>query len=156
MTESALNIDEVYRQARILCSAERVDALLYQMHLLRFEIVQDRRLTATMSTANQLIRPALFDHEQTARMMETFTPDEIHKFIQGYNAVVEAERSLVTRIDYLVGLCNHRAGFIRKLSGILAELMTLSASTTTVVEHLEQVIASLELAIAFDQEKECY
>ena len=142
MSEAAAHLDEVYELARNDCNKETVDSLILRLHALAFEAGHDTSLTATYSLFPKKDRDRLFSEEQRDRMLEVLTLNEVTLINNRYREAIE-------HLD-------RRGRFILKVLDGLRSLQCLVADTEIVVTRLEQEIESLELALAYDQERECY
>lgn len=156
MSEAAAHLDEVYELARKGCNKETVDSLILRLHALAFEAEHDISLTTKYSLFPKKDRDRLFSEEQRDRMLEVLTLNEVTLINNRYREAIE-------QLDMQTGYSNdarnnatRRGRFILKVLDGLRSLQCLAASTEIVVERLEHEIESLELAIAFDQERECY
>ena len=156
MSEAAAHLDEVYELARKGCNKETVDSLILRLHALAFEAEHDISLTTKYSLFPKKDRDRLFSEEQRDRMLEVLTLNEVTLINNRYREAIE-------QLDMQTGYSNdarnnatRRGRFILKVLDGLCSLQCLAASTEIVVERLEHEIESLELAIAFDQERECY
>ena len=142
MSEAAAHLDEVYENARKNCNKETVDSLIARLHALAFEAGHDTSLTATYSLFHKKDRDRLFSEEQRDRMLEVLTLNEATRINNRYREAIE-------QLD-------RRGRFILKVLDGLRWLQGLVADTEIVVTRLEQEIESLELALAYDQERGCY
>ena len=156
MSEAAAHLDEVYENARKDCNKETVDSLILRLHALAFEAEHDTSLTATYSLFTKKDRDRLFSEEQRERMLEVLTLNELNAINNRYQEAIE-------HLDRQTGYSNdarnnatRRGRFILKVLDALRSLQCLVADTEIVVTRLEQEIESLELALAYDQERECY
>ena len=156
MSEAAAHLDEVYETARKNCNKETVDSLIARLHALAFEAGHDTSLTSTGSLQPRGSWDKLFSEEQRDRMLEVLTLDEVTLINNRYQEVTNA---LALRTEYSNDVRNNstrRGRFILKVLDGLRSLQCLVADTEIVVTRLEQEIESLELALAYDQERECY
>ena len=142
MSEAAAHLDEVYELARKDCNKETVDSLILRLHALAFEAEYDTSLTATHSLFPKKDWDRLFSEEQRDRMLEVLTLNEV-------TLINNRHREAIEQLD-------RRGRFILKVLDGLRSLQRLVADTEIVVTRLEQEIESLELALAHDQERECY
>ena len=156
MSEAAAHLDEVYELARKDCNKETVDSLILRLHALAFEAEHDTTLTATHSLFPKKDRDRLFSEEQRDRMLEVLTLNEVTLINNRYREAIE-------QLDRQTGYSNdarnnatRRGRFILKVLDGLRLVQQLVADTEIVVTRLEQEIESLELALAHDQERECY
>ena len=156
MSEAAAHLDEVYENARMDCNKETVDSLIAQLHALAFEAEYDTSLTSTYSLFSKKDRNRLFSEEQRDRMLEVLTLNEVTLINNRYREAIE---HLDMQTEYSNDARNNatrRGRFILKVLDGLRSLQCLVADTEIVVARLEQEIKSLELALAYDQERECY
>ena len=156
MSEAAAHLDEVYELARKDCNKETVDSLILRLHALAFEAEHDISLTTKYSLFPKKDRDRLFSEEQRDRMLEVLTLNEVTLINNRYREAIE---QLDRQTEYSNDARNNatrRGRFILKVLDGLRSLQCLVADTEIVVTRLEQEIESLELAIAFDQERECY
>ena len=156
MSEAAAHLDEVYENARKNCNKETVDSLIAKLHALVFEAEYDTSLTSKYSLFPKKDRDRLFSKEQRDRMLEVLTLNEVTLIYNRYQEAIE-------HLDMQTGYSNdarnnatRRGRFILKVLDGLRSLQCLVADTEIVVTRLEQEIESLELALAYDQERECY
>lgn len=156
MSEAAAHLDEVYELARKGCNKETVDSLILRLHALAFEAEHDTSLTAKYSLLPKKDRDRLFSKEQRDRMLEVLTLNEVTLINNRYSEAIE-------QLDMQTGYSNdarnnatRRGRFILKVLDGLHLVQHLVADTEIVVTRLEQEIESLELAIAFDQERACF
>ena len=156
MSEAAAHLDEVYELARKDCNKETVDSLILRLHALAFEAEHDTTLTATYPLFPKKDRDRLFSEEQRDRMLEVLTLNEVTLINNRYREAIE-------QLDRQTGYSNdarnnatRRGRFILKVLDGLRLVQQLVADTEIVVTRLEQEIESLELALAYDQERECY
>ena len=133
-----------------------MDSLIAQLHALAFEAEHDTSLTSTYSLFSKKDRNRLFSEEQRDRMLEVLTLNEVTLINNRYREAIE-------QLDRQTGYSNdarnnatRRGRFILKVLDALTLVQQLAASTEIVVERLEHEIESLELALAYDQERECY
>ena len=156
MSEAAAHLDEVYELARKDCNKETVDSLILRLHALAFEAEHDTTLTATYSLFPKKDRDRLFSEEQRDRMLEVLTLNEVTLINNRYSEAIEL---LDMQTGYSHDARNNatrRGRFILKVLDGLRLVQQLVADTEIVVTRLEQEIESLELALAHDQERECY
>ena len=156
MSEAAAHLDKVYELARENCNKETVDSLIAQLHALAFEAEHDTSLTSTYSLFSKKDRNRLFSEEQRDRMLEVLTLNEVTLINNRYREAIE---HLDMQTEYSNDARNNatrRGRFILKVLDGLRSLQCLVADTEIVVTRLEQEIESLELALAYDQERECY
>ena len=156
MSESAAHLDEVYENARKNCNKETVDSLIARLHALAFEAGHDTSLTSTYPLSPKKDMDRLFSEEQRDRMLEVLTLNEVTHINNRYlRAIAHMDMQTAYSNDVLNN-SNRRAGFILKVLDGLRSLQCLVADTEIVVTRLEQEIESLELALAYDQERTCY
>ena len=156
MSNTAAHLDEVYENARKNCNKETVDSLITRLHALAFEAEHDTSLTSTYSLLPKKDRDRLFSEEQRDRMLEVLTLNEVTLINNRYREAIER---LDRQTEYSNDARNNatrRGRFILKVLDGLRSLQCLVADTEIVVTRLEQEIESLELALAYDQERECY
>ena len=156
MSEAAAHLDEVYELARKDCNKETVDSLIARLHALAFEAEYDTSLTSKYALFPKKDRDRLFSEEQRDRMLEVLTRNEVTLINNRYREAIEhldrqTGYSNDARID-----ANRRAGFINRVRSALFSMQQLVANAERVIARLEQEIESLELALAYDQERECY
>ena len=156
MSEAAAHLDEVYELARKDCNKETVDSLILRLHALAFEAGHDTSLTAKHTLLPTETSVELFSEEQHARMLEVLTLNEVIRINNRYREVTNALALQTEQANDVRVNANRRATFILKVLNGLCSLQGLAASTEIVVERLEHEIESLELAIAFDQERACF
>lgn len=156
MSEAAAHLDEVYENARKNCNKEIVDSLITRLHELAFEAEYDTSLTSKHSLFPKKDRDRLFSEEQRERMLKVLSFYEL-------NAINNRYREAIEQLDRQTGYSNdarnnatRRGRFILKVLDGLRSLQCLVADTEIVVTRLEQEIESLELALAYDQERTCY
>ena len=156
MSEAAAHLDEVYENARKNCNKTNVDSLILRLHALAFEAEHDISLTTKHSLFPKKDRDRLFSEEQRDRMLEVLTLSEVTLINNRYREAIE-------HLDWQTGHSNdarnnatRRGRFILKVLDGLRSLQCLVADTEIVVTRLEQEIESLELALAYDQERGCY
>ena len=156
MSEATAHLDEVYENARKNCNKETVDSLIARLHALAFEAEHDTSLTSTYFLFSKKDRNRLFSEEQRDRMLEVLTLNEVTLINNRYREAIE---HLDMQTEYSNDARNNatrRGRFILKVLDGLRSLQCLVADTEIVVTRLEQEIESLELALAHDQERECY
>ena len=156
MSEAAAHLDKVYELARENCNKETVDSLIARLHALAFEAEHDTSLTSTHSLSPKKDRDRLFSEEQRDRMLEVLTLNEVTLINNRYREAIEHLNTQIAYSNDERNNSNRRAGFILKVLDGLRSLQCLVADTEIVVERLEHEIESLELAIAFDQERACF
>ena len=156
MSEAAAHLDEVYELARKDCNKETVDSLIAQLHALAFEAEHDTSLTATYSLFPKKDRDRLFSEEQRDRMLEVLTLNEVTLINNRYREAIEHRDWQTEHSNDARNNAIRRGRFILKVLDGLRSLQRLVADTEIVVTRLEQEIESLELALAHDQERECY
>ena len=156
MSEAAAHLDEVYENARKNCNKETVDSLIARLHALAFEAEHDTSLTSKYSLFPKQTTDRLFSEEQRDRMLEVLTLNEVTLINNRYREAIE---HLDMQTEYSNDARNNatrRGNFILKVLDALTLVQQLVADTEIVVTRLEQEIESLELALAYDQERECY
>ena len=156
MSNTAAHLDEVYENARKNCNKETVDSLITRLHALAFEAGHDTSLTSTHSLLPKKDRDRLFSEEQRDRMLEVLTLDEVTLINNRYQEVTNALALLTAQSNNVRINATRRGRFILKVLDGLRSLQQLVADTEIVITRLEQEIESLELALAYDQERECY
>ena len=156
MSEAAAHLDEVYEEARKNCNKENVDYSLDRLHALSFEAEYDTSLTATYSLLPAETRVELFSEEQRDRMLEVLTLNEVTLINNRYREVTNALALRTVQVNDARNNATRRGNFILKVLDALTSVQHLVADTEIVVTRLEQEIESLELALAYDQERECY
>lgn len=137
-------------------SKEDVDSIVSQLHALIYESGFDTTLTTKHNLIPEEPRDTLFSDEQRELMLQVLTLGEVTRMDNKYK---EACTRLAMRIAHANNLCvdaNRRAGFINRVRSALFSMQRLVYSAENVIARLEQKNQSLELAIAFDQERECY
>ena len=156
MSEAAAHLEEVYEDARKNCNRETVDSIVTHLHALAYEAMHDKQLTARRSLISAETRDTLLSDEQRALMLEVLTHGEVARIDSKY-------KDTLTRLSMRIALTNdayiqvnRQAVFIGRVLTELRSLQNLAAFTEIVVTRLEQEIASLELALAYDQERGCY
>ena len=156
MPEKAFDHDEIYEEARKNCNKENVDSLIARLHELAFEAEYDTTQTSTYVLFPKKDRDGLFSEEQRDRMLEVLTLNEVTLINNRYREAIE---HLDRQTEYSNDARNNatrRGRFILKVLDGLRSLQCLVADTEIVVGRLEHEIESLELAIAFDQERACF
>lgn len=156
MSEAAARLDEVYELARKDCNKETVDSLILRLHALAFEAEYDTSLTSKHSMFPKKDRHRLFSEVQRARMLEVLTLNELNAINNRYQEAIEHLDTQTSHSNDVRNNANRRGSFILKVLDGLRSLQGLVADTEIVVTRLEQEIESLELALAYDQERECY
>ena len=156
MSEAAAHLDEVYENARKNCNKETVDSLIARLHALAFEAEYDTSLTSKHSLFPDQTTDRLFTEEQRDRMLEVLTLNEVTLINNRYREVTNALALRTEQANDVRVNAARRGRFICKVLDGLRSLQCLVADTEIVVTRLEQEIESLELALAYDQERECY
>lgn len=156
MSEAAAHLDEVYEEARKGCNKENVDHSLGRLHALAFEAEHDLSLTAMYAFVVEEPIDNLLASAQRELLREVFPMGELQAIENKYSSLLNRYQEQTTQLNDLRYETNRRAGFITKVATDLRQLQQLAASTEIVVERLEHEIESLELAIAFDQERACF
>ncbi len=153
MPEEAFDHDEIYEEARKDCNKENVVYSLNRLHALAFEAEYDLSLTAMYAFVEEEPIDNLLTSAQHERLRQVFPMDELQAIKNKYSILLHRYQEQTTHVNDLRFEANRRAGFITKVLTDLRQLQQLAASTEIVVERLEHEIESLELAIAFDQER---
>lgn len=153
MPEEAFDHDEIYEEARKTCNKENVDYSLNRLHALAFEAEYDLSLTAMYAFVEAEHCTDLFTSTQHERLRQVFPMDELQAIKNKHSILLHSHHEQTMQLNDLRYEANRRAGFITKVVTDLRQLQQLAASTEIVVERLEHEIESLELAIAFDQER---
>ena len=156
MSNTAAHLDEVYENARKNCNKETVDSLIARLHALAFEAGHDTSLTSMHSLFPKKDRDRLFSEEQRDRMLEVLTLNEVTLINNRYQEAIEQLDMQTGYSNDARNIATRRGRFILKVLDGLRSLQCLVADTEIVVTRLEQEIESLELAIAFDQERACF
>ena len=156
MPEEAFDHDELYEEARKACNKENVDYSLSRLHALAFEAEYDLSLTSRYDFVEEEPIDNLLTSAQHVRLRQVFSMDELQAIKNKYSILLHRYQEQTTQLNDLRFEANRRAGFITKVMTDLRQLQQLAASTEIVVERLEHEIESLELAIAFDQERACF
>ena len=156
MSEAAAHLDEVYELARKNCNKENVDSLILRLHALAFEAGHDTSLTSKHCLFPKKDRDRLFSEEQRDRMLEVLTLNEVTLINNRYQEAIERLDMQTAHSNDVRNNATRQSCFILKVLDGLCSLQQLVADTEIVVTRLEQEIESLELALAYDQEKECY
>ena len=156
MPEEVFDHDEIYEKARKDCNKENVDYSLFRLHTLAFEAEYDLSLTSRYDFVEEEPIDNLLTSAQHVRLRQVFSMDELQDIKNKYSILLHRYQEQTAQLNDLRFEANRRAGFITKVMTDLRQLQQLAASTEIVVERLEHEIKSLELAIAYDQERECY
>ena len=156
MSEEAFDHDEIYELARKDCNKENVDYSLDRLHAIAFEGSYDMSLTSKYDSVEEEPIDDLFTPAQHERLRQVFQMGELRAIENKYTSLIHRYQKQLAQLNDQRFEANRRAGFITKVMTDLRQLQLLAASTEIVVERLEHEIESLELAIAFDQERECY
>ena len=137
-------------------SKESVDFFLARLSELSFEAEYDRRLTTRYDLIPAFGRHPLFSSEQRAQVLQVLSPNEVIDIDHTY-------RDVLIRLDKEIALANdvridtnRRAVFIKQVAKTLQSMQSYVANAERVIAQLEHEIKSLELAIAFDQERTCF
>ena len=137
-------------------SKENVDFFLARLSELSFEAEYDRRLTTRYDLIPAFGRHQLFSSEQRAQVLQVLSPNEVIDIDHTY-------RDVLIRLDKEIALANdvridtnRRAVFIKQVAKTLQSMQSYVANAERVIAQLEHEIKSLELAIAFDQERTCF
>ena len=155
MSNTAAHLDEVYELARKDCNKETVDSLIAKLHALAFEAEHDTSLTAPYSLSPKKDRDRLFSEEQRDRMLEVLTLNEVTLINNRYREVTNALALRTEQVNDARNNASRRGRFILKVLDGLRSLQGLVANTEIVITRLDQERESLELALAYDQEREC-
>ena len=137
-------------------SKESMDSLLARLHALIYESEYDTTLTTKHDLIPEEPRDTLFSDEQREQMLQVLTLSEVTRMDNKYKKTCTR---LTMRIAHANNLCvdaNRRAGFINRVRSALLSMQRLVANAERVIAQLEQERESLELALAYDQERECY
>ena len=153
MSEAAAHLDEIYEEARKDCNKENVDYSLNRLHALAFEAEYDLSLTAMYAFVEEEPIDNLLTTAQHEQLRQVFPMGELQAIKNKYSILLHRCQEQTTQLNDLRYEANRRAGFITKVVTDLRQLQQLAASTEIVIERLEHEIESLELAIAFDQER---
>ncbi len=156
MPKEAFDHDEIYEEARKDCNKENVDYSLGRLHALAFEAEYDLSLTSRYDSAEAWPIDDLLTTAQHEQLRRVFPMYELQAIKNKYSILLHRYQEQTTQLNDLRFEANRRAGFITKVVTDLRQLQQLAASTEIVVERLEHEIESLELAIAFDQERACF
>lgn len=153
MPEEAFDHDKIYEKARKGCNKENVDYSLRRLHALAFEAEYDLSLTSRYAFVEKEPIDNLLTTAQHEQLRQVFPMGELQAIKNKYSILLHSYQEQTTQLNDLRFEANRRAGFITKVLTDLRQLQQLAASTEIVVERLEHEIESLELAIAFDQER---
>ena len=137
-------------------SKESMDSLLARLHALIYESEYDTTLTTKHNLIPEEPRDTLFSDEQREQMLQVLTLSEVTRMDNKYKKTCTR---LTMRIALANNVCvdaNRRAGFINRVRSALLSMQRLVANAERVIAQLEQEKESLELALAYDQERECY
>lgn len=156
MPKEAFDHDKIYEEARKDCNKENVDYHLNRLHTLAFEAEYDLSLTAMYAFVEEEPIDNLLTTAQREQLRQVFPMGELQAIKNKYSILLHRCQEQTTQLNDLRYEANRRAGFITKVVTDLRQLQQLAASTEIVVERLEHEIESLELAIAFDQERACF
>ena len=156
MPEEVFDHDEIYEEARKACNKENVDYSLSRLHALAFEAEYDLSLTSRYDFVEEEPIDNLLTSAQHEWLCEVFSMDELQAIKNKYSILLHRYQEQTAQLNDLRFEANRRAGFITKVVTDLRQLQQLAASTEIVVERLEHEIESLELALAYDQERECF
>ena len=137
-------------------SKEDVDSFLARLSELSYEVAYDTTLTTKYDLIPAFGRHPLFSDEQRALVLQVLSPNEVINIDHTY-------RDVLIRLDKEIALANdvridtnRRAVFINQVAKTLQSMQSYVANAERVIARLEQEIESLELALAYDQERECY
>lgn len=153
MPKKAFDHDKIYEEARKDCNKENVDYSLNRLHALAFEAEYDLSLTAMYVFVEEEPIDNLLTTAQHERLRQVFPMDELQAIKNKHSILLHSHHEQTRQLNDLRHEANRRASFITKVVTDLRRLLQLAASTEIVVERLEHEIESLELAIAFDQER---
>lgn len=156
MPKEAFDHDKIYEEARKDCNKENVDYMLNTLHELAFEAKCDLSLTARYAFDEEELIDNLLTTAQHEQLRQVFPMGELQAIKNKYSILLHRCHEQTAQLNDLCVEANRRAGFITKVMIDLCQLQQLAASTEIVVERLEHEIESLELAIAFDQERACF
>ena len=137
-------------------SKESMDSLLARLHALIYESEYDTTLTTKHNLIPEEPRDTLFSDEQREQMLQVLTLSEVTRMDNKYKKTCTR---LTMRIAHANNMCvdaNRRAGFINRVRSALLSMQRLVANAERVIAQLDQERESLELALAYDQERECY
>ena len=137
-------------------SKESMDSLLARLHALIYESEYDTTLTTKHNLIPEEPKDTLFSDEQREQMLQVLTLSEVTRMDNKYKKTCTR---LTMRIAHANNMCvdaNRRAGFINRVRSALLSMQRLVANAERVIAQLEQERESLELALAYDQERECY
>ena len=156
MPKEAFDHDKIYEEARKDCNKENVDYSLDRLHALAFEAEYDLSLTAMYAFVEEEPIDNLLTTAQHEQLRQVLPMGELQAIKNKYSSLIHRYQEQLIQLNDLCYETNRRAGFITKVATALRQLQQLAASTEIVVERLEHEIESLELAIAFDQERMCF
>ena len=156
MPKEAFDHDKIYEEARKDCNKENVDYRLNRLHALAFEAEYDLSLTAMYAFVEEEPIDNLLTTAQHEQLRQVLPMGELQAIKNKYSSLIHRYQEQLIQLNDLCYETNRRAGFITKVVTNLRQLQQLAASTEIVVERLEHEIESLELAIAFDQERMCF
>ena len=156
MPKEAFDHDKIYEEARKDCNKENVDYRLNRLHTLEFEGAYDLSLTAMYAFVEEEPIDDLLTTVQHEQLRQVFPMGELQAIKNKHSILLHSHHEQTMQLNDLRNEANRRAGFITKVVTDLRQLQQLAASTEIVVERLEHEIESLELAIAFDQERACF
>ena len=137
-------------------SKESLDFFLARLSALSFEAVYDTTLTTRYDLIPAFGGHPLFSSEQRARVLQVLSPSEVIDIDHTYRDVLIRLDKEIAHANNLCVDANRRAGFISRVRSALVSMQSYVANAERVIARLEQEIASLELALAYDQERECY
>lgn len=156
MPEEAFDHDEIYEKARKACNKENMDYSPGRLHALSFEAEYDLSLTAKYDFVEEEPIDNLLTTAQHEQLRQVLPMGELQAIKNKYSILLHRYQEQTAQLNDLRFEANRRAGFITKVMIDLRQLQQLATSTEIVVERLEHEIESLELAIAFDQERACF
>ena len=137
-------------------SKESLDFFLARLSELSFEVVYDTTLTTRYDLTPAFGRHPLFSSEQRDRMLEVLTLNEVTLINNRYRDVLIRLDKEIAHANNLCVDANRRAGFISRVRSALVSMQSYVANAERVIARLDQERGSLELALAYDQERECY
>ena len=137
-------------------SKESVDFFLARLSELSFEAEYDSRLTTRYDLIPAFGRRPLFSSEQRAQVLQVLSPNEVIDIDYTYRDVLIRLDKEIALANYVRIDTNRRAVFIKQVAKTLQSMQSYVANAERVIARLEQEIESLELALAYDQERECY
>ena len=137
-------------------SKEDVDSFLARLSELSYEVAYDTTLTTKYDLIPAFCKDTLFSDEQRAQVLQVLSPSEVINIDHKYrDALTRLAKEITLANDVRID-ANRRAVFISRVSQALQSMQSYVANVERVIARLEQEIESLELALAYDQERECY